>query len=277
MRGGKFQREGLGIESNIFQCLDCCLVYPNPFPIPKTLESLYGDTNDYFSKKESWEVRAKLYEPLVEEFINRLGDAKKEIQLLDIGAGRGEFCQAALSFSNVNCTGTEVSLGSIQYAQERGIKLHNKSLQDLIAEGKVYDGICLNAVLAHVHEPAQFIEEASQLLSKGGLIYIDTPNEPNLFTAIGNLYNKITGSKAVLNLNPTWQPYAVYGFNSTALRVLLERNEIKIGDIAIYGDPTIPLAGGLKDKILARIGAMIQKLANLLSLGTNMYVWGKKL
>ena len=51
MRGGKYQREGLGIESKIVQCINCSVIYPNPFPIPESLESLYGDTNEYFSKK----------------------------------------------------------------------------------------------------------------------------------------------------------------------------------------------------------------------------------
>ena len=131
MRGGKFQREGLGIESKIVQCLNCSLVYPNPFPEPKSLESLYGDTNDYFSKKESWEARSKTYENLVEAFIQRIDSDSKthKVELLDIGAGRGEFCQAARSFPNINCTGIEVSAGSIKYAQEKGIELYRKSLR----------------------------------------------------------------------------------------------------------------------------------------------------
>ena len=31
MRGGKYQREGLGIESKIVQCINCSVIYPNPF------------------------------------------------------------------------------------------------------------------------------------------------------------------------------------------------------------------------------------------------------
>ena len=250
MRGGKFQREGLGIESKIVQCLNCSLVYPNPFPEPKSLEILYGDTNDYFSKKESWEVRSKKYESLVQAFIKRINSKTHKVELLDIGAGRGEFCQAARSFPNdVNCTGIEVSAGSIKYAQEKGIELHRKSLKDLLNEGKAYDGICLNAVLAHVHEPGIFFTETSKLLKKGGYIYIDTPNEPNLLTIIGNSLNKLMGKK----------------------------NNIEIDSFLIHGDAAIPFAGGLSDKAKAFIGIAIQRAANIISMGTNMYVWGKKI
>ena len=277
MRGGKFQREGLGIESRIVQCKNCSLVYPNPFPVPETLESLYGDTDDYFSKKESWELRSKKYEKLVNEFISRIDCHNLNIELLDIGAGRGEFCKAANSFPNLNCTGIEVSEGSIKYAREKGITLYKKSLNDLISEGKKFDGITLNAVLAHVHEPGKLIEEASKLLNKGGCIYIDTPNEPNLLTILGNYFNKLTFNKGVYNLNPTWQPYCVFGFNSKSLEILLESNQIKIEDIVIRGDVDVPYVGGFKDKIKAILATLIQRLANNLSLGTNMYVWGKKL
>ena len=277
MRGGKFQREGLGIESKIVQCLNCSLVYPNPFPEPKSLESLYGDTNDYFSKKESWEARSKTYENLVKAFIHRIDSKTHKVELLDIGAGRGEFCQAARSFPNINCTGIEVSAGSIKYAQEKGIELYRKSLKDLLDEGKAYDGICLNAVLAHVHEPGIFFAEISQLLKKGGYIYIDTPNEPNLLTIIGNSLNKLMGKKSIFNLNPTWQPYAVYGFNRKALTMLCKKNNIEIDGFVIHGDVAIPFAGGLIDKAKALIGIVIQRAANILSMGTNMYVWGKKI
>jgi len=197
--------------------------------------------------------------------------------LLDVGSGRGEFCQAALSFPEINCTGIEVSDGSIKYDEEKGIKLHKKSLSDLIYEGKKFDGISLNAVLAHVHEPGKLIEEASKLLNNGGVIYIDTPNEPNLLTILGNSFNKLTFNKAVYNLNPTWQPYCVFGFNPKALRILLKANSINIEDMLIFGDPIVPSSGGLQDKIKAIIGTLVQKIANRISLGTNMYVWARKL
>ena len=83
--------------------------------------------------------------------------------------------------------------------------------------------------------------------------------------------------KSIFNLNPTWQPYAVYGFNKQALTMLCKKNNIEIENIVVHGDPVIPLAGGLSDKAKSLLGISIQKLANLLSLGTNMYVWGKKI
>ena len=128
-----------------------------------------------------------------------------------------------------------------------------------------------------MHEPGKLIEETSKLLNNGGVIYIDTPNEPNLLTILGNSFNKLTFNKAVYNLNPTWQPYCVFGFNPKALRILLMANSINIEDMLIFGDPIVPSSGGLQDKIKAKIGTLVQKIANRISLGTNMYVWARKL
>lgn len=275
MRGGKYQREGLGVETKIFQCLNCSLIFPNPFPIPDSLESIYGDPDEYFSGKEEWYARSKSYESLIEEFIKRIDHADK-IHLLDIGAGRGELNQAALAFSNVHCTGLEVSEGSIKFASERGIHLQNKQLIELINEGKTFDGVCLNAVLEHVHEPAIFMSEVSKLLRPGGVLYIDVPREPNLLTILGNLSNKLLGNRAVYNLQPTWEPYHVFGFNPKSLRYLLDKNDIEINNIRIYGAPAIKRGKGLKDMIKVFIGINIQRLANKISLGDNMYIWASR-
>ena len=276
MRGGKYQREGLVIESKIVQCLNCSVIYPNPFPIPESLESIYGDPDEYFSGKEEWHARSKSYERLVEKFI-KLINKEDKIELLDIGAGRGEFVKAALSFPQVTCTGLEVSEGSILFAKEHGVEIHNKLLIELINEGRTFDGISLNAVIEHVHEPSKFMSEVSMLLKQGGIIYIDCPNEPNLLTITGNLFNRILGKKDVYNLQPTWEPYHVFGFNPKALRILLKKNNIGINEIIIHGAPGIPFAGGIKDRIKVLVAILIQRIANVISLGTNMYVWGKKL
>jgi len=276
MRGGKYQREGLGIETKIFQCLNCSVVFPNPFPIPESLESIYGDPDEYFSGKEEWYARSKSYEHLIEEFIKRI-DQEETIHLLDIGAGRGELNKAALAFPNVHCIGLEVSEGSIKYAREHGIDLQNKQLIELINEGKTFDGVCLNAVLEHVHEPAIFMSEVSKLLRPGGVLYIDVPHEPNLLTILGNFSNKIFGNKAVYNLQPTWEPYHVFGFNLKSLKLLLNKNDIEISTIRIHGAPSIPNGKGVKDMIKVFIGINIQRLANKISLGSNMFIWAKRI
>ena len=109
-------------------------------------------------------------------------------------------------------------------------------------------------------KPTKFISEVSSLLKEGGVIFIDCPREPNLLTMIGNLANRIFGNEAVYNLQPTWEPYHVFGFNPKSLRILLEKNNIEITDILVHGSPFIPYSGGFVDKIKVFIGNADSKI-----------------
>ena len=108
-------------------------------------------------------------------------------------------------------------------------------------------------------------------------VFKNTFKPSERFSIIGNFFNRLFGKKDVYNLQPTWVPYHVFGFNPKALRILLDENNIEINEILIHGVPGMPFAGGIKDRIKVLVAILIQRLANVMSLGTNMYIWGKKL
>lgn len=277
-RGGDSQRDGLGIETKISQCLNCTVIFPNPFPLPISHDAIYADAHEYFpdNAEEDWQMRAKEYEKIVEKFIKLIG-SRERVSLLDIGAGRGEFVQAASAFPEVDCVGVELSHDFIDFAAERGVELEDTMLNELIQKGQLFDGICLNAVIEHVHEPSIFIKEVSMLLKKDGILFIDCPNEPNLLTIIGNLASKILGSDTVYNLSPTWEPFHVFGFNPKALTILLNNNSIDISEMRIAGSNSVPYSGGgFKNYIKSIAGSMVLRLSNILNMGDNLYAWCKK-
>ena len=82
MRGGKYQREGKGIETRIVRCSNCSLIFPNPFPIPESLESLYEDYEEFHDNRGDSEGVAKYYELIAEKFISEIGK-KEKIHLLE--------------------------------------------------------------------------------------------------------------------------------------------------------------------------------------------------
>jgi 2-polyprenyl-3-methyl-5-hydroxy-6-metoxy-1,4-benzoquinol methylase len=275
MRGGKYQRWGLGIESPIYKCKNCSLLFPNPFPVPQSLESIYGHPDEYFSKKGDWLLRVDDLTPVVEEFIDRLSDPAS-CKILDIGSGRGEFVGACKKFKHIEITGLEVSEASIAFAKEKGIDLTNKTLLDLIQEGKVYDGICLSAVIEHVHEPGEFVKEVSQLLKPGGILYIDCPREPNLLTIIGNFANKILFKDGIYNLQPTWKPFHVFGFNPKSLEMILAKNSIEIHQLKASAKVEVRSSGQVIDRMISLVAVLVKIIANYTGLASNLYVWAKK-
>lgn len=275
MRGGKFQRWNLGIESSIYKCMNCSLLFPNPFPVPESLESIYGHPDEYFSKKGDWDLRVDDLTSVVEEFIFRSGSPPK-LKILDVGSGRGEFVGACKKFNQIEVTGLEVSEASIEFAKNKEINLLNKTLQELIEDEQIYDGICLSAVIEHVHEPGIFVDEVSKLLRPGGILYIDCPREPNLLTMLGNLSSKILFKKAIYNLQPTWKPFHVFGFNPTALEMLLSKNGIDILSIKASARIDVRSSRKIADKLVSFIAVLIKLIANYVGLASNLYVWAKK-
>ena len=85
-RGGAAHRLGLGVVSSIYQCQGCGLIYPNPMPIPSTINEHYGDADKYFAE-HSIDGKLAAYDGVIRT-IEELG--AKPGRLLDIGAGRGE-------------------------------------------------------------------------------------------------------------------------------------------------------------------------------------------
>lgn len=273
-RGGRFQREGLGIESRIVQCRECSLLFANPFPVPTNVGALYGDPDTYFSHSEhSPKVAAN--RRILSELRERSGVSGPRV--LDVGSGRGELLVAA-ELEGIEAIGLEISESMVRHVRERhAIELYCETIDQAAARWRGgFDGIVLNAVLEHVHDPNEMIESASRLLKPGGVLYIDVPNEPNLITRIGNGWNRLRGSPAIYNLSPTWPPYHVYGFNPRSLSRLLGKHGFEIEELKVYCEPSVRPTGSLGDHALTAIANKLNTLANLTRSSGNLSLWARK-
>lgn len=272
-RGGTHQRQGLGINTTIVQCLKCSLLFPNPFPVAVDTQSLYGDPNSYFANPNAaGKVAANRI--ILQELSRRLGHNPK---VLDVGSGCGELLVAARQ-EGLEATGLEVSDSMIGFARaQNGVELKKMTIEEAAANWpQAFDGVILNAVLEHVYNPDSMIEAASRLLKPGGLLYIDVPNEPNLLTRIGNGWNRLMGSSAVYNLSPTWEPYHVYGFNPKCLKVLTSKHGLSIESLKIFSYSKIASSGGLADKSRTWLANRLNAVANLTGTASNLSLWARK-
>ncbi len=157
LRGGSHHRHGLGIESTIVQCVRCKLIFPDPFPIPKSPQALYGDPDKYFvlhdlGQKIGWN------RSLVRTAIER-AERGTAARLLDVGSGRGEMLRAAEIEGLSSMVGLEFSQAMIDFtAKEFGLEVKKQSIEDHAKEhAGVYDIVIMNAVLEHVYDPASMI------------------------------------------------------------------------------------------------------------------------
>lgn len=271
-RGGAYHRYQYGIQSTIVQC-QCGLMYPDPFPIPKSPQEIYGDPAKYFSNHNE-QRKIERDRKVIRQARKYLGRTVENV--LDVGSGKGE-CLAAATAEGVRSVGLEFSDAMIKYAKDTyGVTVLKQSIEEH-AESKdnKYDLVLLNAILEHVYDPRSMIESCSMLLKKSGLLYIDIPNEPSLVTFVGNAYERFRGSKQVYNLSPTWSPYHVYGFNPKSLATLLGQFGLKILSLRKRSVPKVRSSQSLEDRIKSFMVEQAMKVANWTGTASNMFIWSQ--
>ena len=197
--------------------------------------------------------------------------------VLDVGSGRGELIAAALNLG-VPIVGLEFAPAMIDYVRDKyGFALIDVPIESY-AEKHLgeFDAVVLNAVIEHVYHPETMMRAVSRILKPGGIVYIDTPNEPQLLTIIGNFLNKLLLRKACYNLAPTWTPYHIYGFNRRSMEMLLNKNQITPISFRVRGDSHVSTSSNLKGRILGCFVELINYIGNKIGLGNNMYFWARK-
>jgi SAM-dependent methyltransferase len=96
-------------------------------------------------------------------------------RLLDVGCGNGDFLQFAQR-AGWEAIGVEPDPKAVEVAHARGLTVHLGGLETLEAESEAFDGITLNHVLEHVHDPRATLEQCYRLLKSSGWLWLETPN-----------------------------------------------------------------------------------------------------
>lgn len=276
LRGGAHHRYGLGLESRIVRCGSCSLLFADPFPVPQDPLEIYGDPERYF---ESNDPAAHLdgQARLVEEIVRRSAVASPAI--LDVGSGRGELLRAAADAGLEHTVGLELSTAMVAHARDQlKVTVLAETVEDhaaRIGDGR-YDAVVLSAVLEHVHDPNATIEAIARVSRPGSILYIDTPQEPHLMSHLGNAIGRVTRSRTVFNLSPTFSPFHVYGFSERALRTLLAKHGFAIEERLVWAAPTVPSGPTRKDRVLSMVATEVNRVANWTGTASNQYVWARR-
>jgi SAM-dependent methyltransferase len=274
LRGGVHHRYRQGIESRIVRCDRCGLLFPDPFPFPLDPQRLYGEPEAYFGTSDT-SRKIEGYRGLLSELAERVG--RTRFSMLDVGSGRGELLAAARS-EGVEAFGLEPSEAMVSRARESlGVDVQCRTVEDFAkTSDAAFDAVTLCGVLEHVHDPDSVVASVRKLTRPGAVLYIDVPREPNLLTIVGNAWNALKGSPAVYNLQPTWPPYHVFGFNPKAMEHLLSKHHFRIESLHVQADIHVPSRDDWKDRIRALVASQIHRLGNQTNLGANMYVWARR-
>ena len=208
----------------IIECADCGFKHLKPLPDSETLKLFYQ--KQYYEEHKKQYISQddkdiKYWEIVFSDRIRNFQYFSKGKTLLDIGCGAGIFMDYARD-QGYKCTGIEPSKMASKIAQEKNLKVLNCDMDYFFENNTdLYDIIHLKNILEHIQNPTDIIKKCRNTLNQHGIIYIEVPNDYNLFQRIG---------VKIFNNPKTWLaiPDHINYFNFQKLKLLLESNGFKV-------------------------------------------------
>lgn len=154
--------------AHLVKCSACGFVFAQKIPTEQELIAYYDGygRNDYLSP-----ITIKRYN----ELLDQMEPFRKTNKLLDVGCGIGYFLEVAKE-RGWEVYGTEYTDRAIEICEGKGIIMQQGKLDPSKFEAESFDIITSFEVLEHINNPIEETNNFYQLLRKGGLVYLTTPN-----------------------------------------------------------------------------------------------------
>lgn len=272
-RGGTAHREEKGVETGIVRCRRCHGVYQRPTLLPESNPYDWDPVEHYFQLHDSSrkvEAGEKLA-AYAESVIGRPG------RMLELGCGRGELLRGAAN-RGWQVLGIEMTKGFAEVACERHrIEVESAPIAEAQALSRTYDVVLLAAILEHLYDPIQTLDRVRAALNRGGLIFIDVPNECSLMTIVGNLYLRLRRTDWAMNLSPSFSPFHVVGFCPRSLRHLLGSTGFSIRSLQLHRwNNAMPPAAGLRGHVERMALDGVLTAGQLMGRGAGITCWATR-
>jgi 2-polyprenyl-3-methyl-5-hydroxy-6-metoxy-1,4-benzoquinol methylase len=164
-------------ELTVLRCSNCGLAFLLQWSTD-FVPALY----DYYANKRHGS-REQLYNEVnrlrQQHVLASLGKLVRGRRLLDVGCGIGHFVATAHE-SGWDALGVDLSTAAIETAQRLGARCEAIDLFDSRLRPASYDVVIMSEFIEHVAPPGRFLARAEELLDRGGLLYLTTPNFDSL-------------------------------------------------------------------------------------------------
>jgi len=272
-RGGAAHHQGLGSRTGIVRCPSCHAVYQRPTAIPLENPYLEHAPEEYFQHHER-DPKVAAGQQLARTAEELLGFRGR---MLEAGCGRGELLRGAAD-AGWQVAGVDMTASFAAVAAQNGVQVEVAPIESARSLEQEWDVILLAAVLEHVYEPARVLSRVAAALKRGGLVFLDVPNECSLYNRVGNAYMRLRGRDWVTNLSPTFPPFHVVGFCPRSLRRVLMASGLEPVLLSLY--PTVVSVDERWSGLRARLekSAMRATLlaGGLLGMGAGITCWARK-
>lgn len=123
--------------------------------------------------------------------ISVLATQPRDISILDVGCGTGEFITSPLASLGYNIVGIDSDKASIDWARDNNqfsnCKFESKDIYDITDK---FEAIILSEVLEHVPDPLPFLKVVSDKLTCDGVLILTVPNGYGPFEIEMKLWGK---------------------------------------------------------------------------------------
>ncbi len=157
------------------RCLDCGLVFMDPMPDDRVVDSLYTDaysgaTEVYFAKVASKMRRSRRRARWLSRRVSGL-------RFLDIGCNGG-FMVEAMRQLGFESHGIDLDPVSIAWAQEHypGGRFRVTSAERFELTGDPFDIVYCSEVIEHSPDVNRFVASVAASMVPGGMLYLTTPD-----------------------------------------------------------------------------------------------------
>jgi len=161
--------QALPCKLAVYRCRNCAIDF-----FSDAAHSDYWDTpmqDSIYADGAVADERAAFFRSL----LARLSALCPGRSMLDVGAGRGEFCVEALN-AGYDVSALEPSEKAAAGLRERGVsEVYNCTLEQL-APSRRYDAVAMLDVLEHLTDPLAAVRKAASCLNPGGVLIVLTPD-----------------------------------------------------------------------------------------------------
>lgn len=131
--------------------------------------------------------------------VENYADTKKNLKILDLGAGTCLFFEYLKNFPNIHYTGVDISPEMISYAREKYSKFRNFSAQEANLDGaytisEAHDVYAFRSIIHHLSKKEEFLKSFFRKIPKGSLVIISEPNRNMLTHGLREWLKKIRPS-----------------------------------------------------------------------------------
>lgn len=210
-------------KNTLLRCKKCGLIFVGRRPEPAELKKIYG--RSYFKNADSNSIGYEDYPAdkpnIVKTFEKRLKNIEKlypgKGKILDLGCATGFFLEVA---ENRGWTpyGVEISDYAGDMAKKRfGDRIFQSVFDRALPNSGFFDIITMWDYIEHIPNPGRELNRAWQLLKKGGMLVLSTPDADSLTHKI---------------FRDRWMGYKdqehLYYFSGKNLKILLEKTGFEI-------------------------------------------------